>query len=70
MSGEMILRGLALVLFIPVIGGTAAYLIGQPLKAILRRVQPALFWFTWAVNVAILAFLLSLLLLQNLLTPV
>jgi len=33
MSGEMILRGLALVLFIPVIGGTVAYLIGHPLKA-------------------------------------
>jgi hypothetical protein len=33
MSGEMILRGLALVLIIPVIGGTVGYLIGHPLKA-------------------------------------
>jgi hypothetical protein len=26
----------------------------------LRRVHPALFWFTWAVNAAILAFLFYL----------
>ena len=108
MSGETILRGLVLVLFMPVIGGTVAYLIGHPLKAMvwngvvpllvfiasalaflnnptqitvagllyfafplavllacavglrLRRVHPALFWFTWAVNAAILAFLFYL----------
>jgi hypothetical protein len=107
MTGEIILRGLVLVLFSPVIGSAVAYAVGHPSIALLnalvpllvflgsglailnnptqitaagmlyfavplvallacavgvrvRRLQPGVFWFTWAVNVAILAFLFYL----------
>jgi hypothetical protein len=109
MNGEIILRGLVLVLFIPAIGAIVAYLTGHPSTAMVfngvvpllvfaasalvivsnpptrvsvvgalyfvvplvvllgcgvglrrRSVHPALFWFTWAVDVAIVAFLFYL----------
>jgi hypothetical protein len=108
MTGEIILRGLALVLFSPVIIAAVAYAIGHPSIALLlnalvpllvflgsglamlnnptrvtaagvlyfvvplvvllacaaglrvRTLQRGVFWFTWAANVAILAFLFYL----------
>jgi hypothetical protein len=108
MTGEIILRGLVLVLFSPVIGAAVAYAVGHPLIALwlnalvpllvflgsglailnnptritvagalyfvvpfivllacaaglrVHKLQRGVFWFTWAVNVAILVFLFYL----------
>ena len=109
MSGEIILRGLVVVLLVPAVGAMAAYVTGHPTLAMvlngglpllvlvasalvmwnnpptnvsvvaalyfacplvvllacsvgirLRRMHPALFWFTWTVNVAIVAVLFYL----------